>query len=124
MTTSISSSPPAAKKGCRDSGLPSSVFLVRTGLTYRQVDYWTNRGVLCPVVAANGLGTDRLWDEAEIGVAIRLRELRSALGAGETTPFVRIAALLRDPASHAGDGWVDVIPGVMRVRHPAWGEGQ
>lgn len=98
------------------------MFVARTGLTYRQVDYWARHGVLRPAVAANGTGSERLWEEVEVGVAIRLRELHSALGAIRTVPLVRIATLLRLPLPSGTDGWVDVVPGVMRVRHPAWRE--
>lgn len=52
-----------------------------TGLTYRQVDYWTTRGVLAPATPNPGSGVFRHFAEDEARVARALRQLRE-LGAG------------------------------------------
>ncbi len=39
-----------------------------SGISYRQLDYWTRRGWVEPVVAADGSGSQRLFDEAALDV--------------------------------------------------------
>lgn len=51
-----------------------------TGLSYREVDYWTRREVLWPERTALGSGTPRGYSEDEALVAVALARLR-ALGA-------------------------------------------
>jgi hypothetical protein len=46
------------------------------GLTYRQLDYWTRRGLLHPDGPAPGSGHRRVWSEAEMAIARRVGELR------------------------------------------------
>lgn len=41
-----------------------------TGLSYRQVDYWTRRGVLNPAHEIMGSGTHRRWSDLETRVAV------------------------------------------------------
>lgn len=43
--------------------------MVDVGITYRQVDYWTNRGYLRAVNAAPGYGAKRRWPGAERDIA-------------------------------------------------------
>ena len=50
----------------RDQLLTSSEVCQRTGLTYRQLDYWTRQGFVEPVVAAAGQGSNRLFDAAAV----------------------------------------------------------
>ncbi len=58
----------------RTKELLTSVEVVeRSGLSYRQLDYWTRQGFVEPVVAAAGPGAQRLFDEAVRAViAVRL----------------------------------------------------
>jgi DNA-binding transcriptional MerR regulator len=47
-----------------------------TGLSYREVDYWTRRGVLVPDRAAHGSGTHRGYPENEARVGVVVTQLR------------------------------------------------
>ena len=51
-----------------------------TGLSYRQIDYWTRRGVLRPELAANGSGSHRGWSEAEAWFALLVCRLHDDYG--------------------------------------------
>lgn len=49
-----------------------------TGVSYRQVDYWSRIGVIVPSVAARGSGSHRRWSADqlhEIIIVMRLRAL-------------------------------------------------
>jgi len=49
--------------------------LLNQGLTYRQVDYWTNRGYLRAHSNNPGPGADRTWLDGETYVAARMLAL-------------------------------------------------
>ena len=48
------------------------------GISYRQLDYWTRRGFLCPEQTEPGSGRSRRWSLAELDVAERMAALVSA----------------------------------------------
>lgn len=50
-----------------------------TGVTYRQIDYWTRRGYLKPDVVDPGRGTRRHYPPRELDVAKRIA-MRLVLG--------------------------------------------
>lgn len=54
----------------------SPAFAQAAGITYRELDYWVRRGVLVPASDASGSGNVRLFDEAELRVALIVGELR------------------------------------------------
>lgn len=63
-----------------------------TGLTYRQLDYWTRIGMVRPSVAeAKGSGTWRYFSELDVRVLIALRRL---LDNGVSLASVRRAKLV------------------------------
>jgi DNA-binding transcriptional MerR regulator len=70
------------------------------GITYRQLDHWTRRGYLRPVVVRNGFGSgqggrSRDWPAAEVAVACRMARL---IAAGLTPEAA--AELARAPGRH------------------------
>lgn len=50
-------------------------FARRAGATYRQVDYWCRTGLLRPVKAAHGSGSQRVFDAREVRVARAIQVL-------------------------------------------------
>lgn len=46
-----------------------------TGVSYRQLDYWTRHGWITPTVAANGSGSYRRWAKADRQRLVRLGQL-------------------------------------------------
>ena len=48
--------------------LTSSDVVRRSGLSYRQLDYWTRAEFIEPVVEARGSGSSRLFDETVLDV--------------------------------------------------------
>ena len=48
------------------------------GITYRQLDYWTRQGWLCPGVNFQGSGSNREWPPGEIEIARRMGLLVAA----------------------------------------------
>lgn len=72
-----------------------------SGATYRQVDYWTNSGLLAPVIPANGTGTRRRYDDAELDwcrtivalltLGVTLRAIRHAHDAGKVDALIAAA---------------------------------
>jgi DNA-binding transcriptional MerR regulator len=49
--------------------------LRRSGISYRQLDYWVRCGYLRPEVAEPGSGRARRWPEEEIEIARTMRRL-------------------------------------------------
>ena len=72
----------------------SHAFAEMTGLTYRQVDYWTRQDILIPDTPATGSGTFREWSAGEIRIAKVLKQL-SDLGMSWERMQV-VAQYLRD----------------------------
>lgn len=58
----------------------------RAGVTYRQLDYWIRTGLVSPTVRAQGSGTIRLFDDADIA---RVMAIRVLLDHGITLPAIR-----------------------------------
>lgn len=48
---------------------------VLAGISYRQLDYWCRTDLLKPAVPANGSGSARRFDEAEVAVARAVKVL-------------------------------------------------
>ncbi len=64
-----------AARTAEDMGLlTSSQVCHQAGLTYRQLDHWTRRGLVVPAVAAAGAGTARLWSPSVVGQVVELLE--------------------------------------------------
>ncbi|MFI6296736.1 MerR family transcriptional regulator [Nonomuraea sp. NPDC050790] len=51
--------------------------VLKRGLTYRKLDWWTRRGWLRPV-HAGGSGTSRVWPQPELQIADLMRRLTRA----------------------------------------------
>lgn len=89
-----------------------------TGISYRQLDYWTRRGVLSPIARPEDAtsGTPRPFDELEVRVVHVLAALR-ALGASLDV-LREVAAQLRsygEPDWH-GQLFVDQVGLIRRDR--------
>lgn len=83
--------------------------LERTGLTYRQLDYWVRKGWLRPARKANGSGSRRGWTRRELDVAVVMCRL---VDAGLKVDIAAIAA-----REWAKPGWrsrrhVPIAPGI------------
>lgn len=76
--------------------LSSMELLDGTGITYRQLDYWTRCGAIRPQVEAHGSGTWRGWLESDRARLIRIARLGRFLPL--TTDLVA-AAWQSDPAA-------------------------
>lgn len=49
------------------TGFSSNVVCALTGITFRQLDYWTRTGMVVPsVVDAHGSGRHRRWSESDV----------------------------------------------------------
>lgn len=87
-----------------------------TGITYRQLDYWTTRGVLQPLDRRSlSSGVPRPFDESEVRVARALASLRS-LGAGLDV-LIEVASQLRS-GSMEWSGTIFVNAGGVVHREP------
>lgn len=49
-----------------------------TGITYRQLDHWTNAGYLQAIGHGQGSGRHREWKRSELAVAKRIQRLVKA----------------------------------------------
>lgn len=56
------------------------------GITYRNLDYWTRRGLAHPLVAARGCGSQRRWSAQEAEV---LRSMASWRAVGASLELAR-----------------------------------
>ncbi len=79
-------------------------FAQLTGLTYRQVDYWTRRGVLIPTQQARGSGSQRLFDELEVRIGAALHAI-TGIGT-DLDVLSEIAEQLRALPEHT---WREVV---------------
>lgn len=79
----------------------NSVAMADAGLTYRQLDYWTNKGYLYSTNSGCGSGHERHWPDSELRVAATMRRLVEAgltvkaahtvaRGGSELAPGVRV----------------------------------
>lgn len=82
-----------------------------TGLTYRQLDYYTRHGVVAPAVEARGSGTRRGWLDEQVpqimvvaSVANAMREISGIERAGNLALYRRIAGVWRDGVLKLGPG--------------------
>lgn len=82
-----------------------------TGVTYRQLGYWVEQGVLVPSVSvARGSGSQHRWSASDVRLVKVLGEL-VALGAD-----VRTLRLVPEVLEHhCGEGWLLVGPGRVRL---------
>jgi DNA-binding transcriptional MerR regulator len=68
--------------GHKQRGISSKELMRRTGISYRQLDYWERTGVITPSVqAAEGSGTKRGWSENDVAY---VAAIVSFLDAGHT----------------------------------------
>lgn len=49
--------------------------LVRSGLTFRQIDFWCKQGYLTPSNGKTGTGNARTFEPDQLRVALRMRDL-------------------------------------------------
>lgn len=75
------------------------------GLTYRQVDYWAQSGLLRPCLPSRGSGTSRQFEPSEVHVARVVGRL-SSIGVEGTLLRVIARALRNGATSVEYDGWV------------------
>lgn len=80
--------------------LTTKEMTLRSGATYRQLDYWTRQGVLTPVIPASGTGTRRAFSQRQVRVVRMVADL-ARLGA--TEPVLKAAA--RDAELLPADYW-------------------
>ncbi len=66
--------------------------MIRSGATYRQLDYWTREGLLHPI-GGTGSGFSREWPDAEVAV---LRRMVAVVRAGVSPAIAEKAARLED----------------------------
>lgn len=76
--------------------------LAGTGVTYRQLDYWTRQGWVRPEVEAAGSGYARAWHPDEARVVAILGRLAAA---GVAPPAA--ARVTRDLIEQ---GWAELVP--------------
>lgn len=50
----------------------------RTGLSYRQLDYWVRKRILTPSIEANGSGTRRQFSDRDVAMLLVLASLRKS----------------------------------------------
>src|SRR5688500_16982731 len=81
-------------------------FLKATGLTPRQMDHWTHRGVLCPAVPASGSGSRRMWPPDEVRVGRLLARIWPA-----TLPVAVLGGVAAAVRGNPWARWVRVDPG-------------
>jgi hypothetical protein len=97
-------------------GLMGSLdFVERTGMTFRQLDYWSRLDLLHPVTAARGSGSRRLFDETEVSVGRVLTALMVLLDpsdSGGVRGTVR-RRLVEHVRAHGPVGMYELIPGVL-----------
>lgn len=53
----------------------TNVLMRRTGLTFRQLDFWCRQGYLRPIERTGGTGVPRSFPTGELAVAMRMRDL-------------------------------------------------
>lgn len=69
----------------------------RAGITYRQLDYWTDQGYLQASEAHPGSGNGRTWEPREVVVAIVMARLTgAAVKAMEAAAIARLVAMGAD----------------------------
>ena len=57
--------------GTKQRGISSKELMRRTGVSYRQLDYWERTGIVTPSVqAASGSGTKRGWSEGDVAYVV------------------------------------------------------
>ena len=57
-----------------------------TGATFRQIDYWSRKGYIVPVVAAAGSGSRRRWGADEVQ---RIKGVMTSLSIAKSTNLHR-----------------------------------
>jgi hypothetical protein len=63
----------------------------RTGITYRELDYWTRANAIWPTVDTEGYGTPRCWSDRDLAVLITIAAVRrdlAELGLPVSTGFI------------------------------------
>lgn len=82
-----------------------------TGISQRQLVYWTDQGVLTPSIsAARGSGTQNRWAARDLRLMKVVAEL---LRLGADVRTIRLVPEVL--AHHAGEGWLLVGPGRVRL---------
>lgn len=91
--------------------IKAPALILRAGITYRQLDYWTRRGyivALPPVGGQQKSGVPRIWTDREASVCVLLARLvRAGIEADRAAIVARLA--LREPSE---DGTYPLGPGV------------
>jgi DNA-binding transcriptional MerR regulator len=97
--------------------IPTSEMCALTGVTYRQLDFWTRSGVIRPPVDATGSGSRRRYSPDQVRY-VRLAAELSLLGA-ETPVMAEAVACATQLPEKAWKGVVYVDrEGLMTLVHP------
>lgn len=82
----------AALEPADDGTVGQAAMIATTGITYRQLDYWTRRGYLRPDNAGCGSGRQRRWSAAEQRICtLIIRLCRAGLDLGRAAEVARQA---------------------------------
>lgn len=100
------------------SGISAARMLALTGLTYRQLNYWSNDGaVLRPLRPAGGVGRPARWDPDDVSVA------RCITGLTRLGIELQVAARIARSRDEDGSARVRLSPHVEIIVQPgAWEE--
>jgi hypothetical protein len=85
------------------TGLLAVEVVERSGITYRQLDYWTAMGYLSPIEAAPGSGHPRTYLPREIVKARLMGSIVTTLDVKAGTAAVLADEIMRHGAAHVGD---------------------
>jgi DNA-binding transcriptional MerR regulator len=86
----------------------------KTGLTYRQVDYYTREGVISPINLVSGSGNRRYYDRGLIEKLTMVKSISDAFqekhfrGGGTHLPL----RIVKDILDRWGDGELEIAPGI------------
>jgi DNA-binding transcriptional MerR regulator len=78
-----------------------------SGLTYRQLDYWTSRGLIRADENSPGSGHPRAWSDREMAIA------RVILRLTDAGVSLRVAAAAARSAVENADTSVELAPGIF-----------
>jgi len=98
-----------------DEGFQSLEVCARSGLTYRQLDYWVRAGVIKPSLRrAEGSGTYRLWSAEDVRILRVLNDIRGVADEpGDISRLAGVASALRGADWH---GLLVVTDGEITIR--------
>jgi hypothetical protein len=79
--------------GCDDDELLSTAeAAIRSGASYRQLDYWTRTGLVSPAVDSPGSGTPRRWSPGQIPTLTALAAISTMFDGRPPSDLMRTVA--------------------------------